>query len=138
MSLAIFLRVDSTSKEVSYLSWQGKYPNLKSNCHIKLKFFLRTKLLKKLLLEKYLISVAATLSRGYIVQFTPHFVCCSTLINVLWYTNAYLKTSLNVQVHIKTISWKFRIPNPKNSRVIYAWSLFFSYCFCMLVNKHFI
>ena len=38
------------------------------------------------------------------------------------YTNADLKISLYVSVHIKTIPWKFRILNPKNSRVIYPWS----------------
>ena len=37
------------------------YPNLKTTCHIKLKFFLWTKLLKNLLLAKYPISVAASL-----------------------------------------------------------------------------
>ena len=49
---------------------------------------------------------------------------------------------------MKTIPWKFRIVNPKNSGVIYPWNLFFFiksrlifkifYCFCMFVNKHFI
>ena len=34
-----FSRVHSKSKEVSYLSWQNTYPNLKTTCHIKLKFF---------------------------------------------------------------------------------------------------
>ena len=57
----LFLRVHSNSKEVSYLSWQNKYPNLKTTCHMKLKFFLWTKLLENLLLAKYLISVAAPL-----------------------------------------------------------------------------
>ena len=42
LSLATFLRVHSNSKEVSYLSWQNTYPNLKTTCHIKLKFFLYT------------------------------------------------------------------------------------------------
>ena len=31
------------------------------------------------------------------------------------YTNADLKISVYVYVHIKTIPWKFRILNPKNS-----------------------
>ena len=44
------------------LSWQNAYPNLKTTCHIKLKFFLWTKLLRNLLLPKYLISVDASLS----------------------------------------------------------------------------
>ena len=34
------------------------------------------------------------------------------------YANAYLKISLQVRVHIKLISWKFRILNPRNCRVI--------------------
>ena len=39
------------------------------------------------------------------------------------YTNADLKTSLDVCVYIKTIPWKFCILNPRNSRVICPWSL---------------
>ena len=38
------------------------------------------------------------------------------------YTNAHLKISLYACVHIKTIPWKFRILNLKNSWVIYPWS----------------
>ena len=49
------------SKEVSYLPWQNTYPNLKTSCHIKLKFFLWTKLLENLLLAKYLKFVDAPL-----------------------------------------------------------------------------
>ena len=37
-NLQTLLRVDSNSKEVSNLSWQKTYPNLKTTCHIKLKF----------------------------------------------------------------------------------------------------
>ena len=61
MSFATFLRVHSNSKEVSYLSWQNTCPNLKTNCHIKLKFCLWTKLVENLIPAKYLISVAAPL-----------------------------------------------------------------------------
>ena len=61
LSLATFLGVHSNSKEVSYLSWQNAYLTLKTTCHIKLKFFLWTKLLENLLLAKYLISVAVPL-----------------------------------------------------------------------------
>ena len=61
--LLTLLRVHSNSKEVFYLSWQNTYPNLKTTCHIKLKFFLWTKLLENLLLAKYLISAAAPLRR---------------------------------------------------------------------------
>ena len=39
------------------------------------------------------------------------------------YTNADLKISLYVCVHIKTISWKFRMLCHENSRVICPWSL---------------
>ena len=38
LNLPTFLRVHSNSKELSYLSWQNTYPNLKTNCHMKLKF----------------------------------------------------------------------------------------------------
>ena len=34
------------------------------------------------------------------------------------YTNADLKISLYVWVHIKTVTWKFRILNPRNSGII--------------------
>ena len=56
-----FSQIHSNSKEVSYLSWKNTYPNLQTTCHIKLKFFLWTKLLGNLLLAKYLITVAAPL-----------------------------------------------------------------------------
>ena len=80
--LTTFLQVHSNSKKVSYLSLQNTYLNLKTTCHIelkfllwtklpylnlkttchiKLKFLLWTKLPERLLLVKYLISVAATL-----------------------------------------------------------------------------
>ena len=39
-----------------------RYPNLKTTCHIKLKFFLWTKLLENLLQAKHFISVAAPLN----------------------------------------------------------------------------
>ena len=56
-----FLRIHSNSKEVSYLSWQNMYLNVKTTCHIELNFFLWTKLLKNLLLAKYFTSIVATL-----------------------------------------------------------------------------
>ena len=59
--LATLLRVHSNS-EVSYLPWQNMHSNLKSTCHIKLKFFFWTKLLENLLLAKYLISVTGPLN----------------------------------------------------------------------------
>ena len=61
LSPATFLRVHLNLKEVSHLSWQNTYPNLKTTCHIKLKFFSWTKLLENLLLPQYLISFAGTL-----------------------------------------------------------------------------
>ena len=61
LSVATFLRVHSNSKEVLYLSWRNTYCNLKTTWHIKVKFFLWTKLLENLLLAEYLISVAAPL-----------------------------------------------------------------------------
>ena len=42
-------------------SWQYMYPNLKTMCCIKLKFFLWSKLLENLLLANYIISVAVPL-----------------------------------------------------------------------------
>ena len=59
LSFKTFLPVHSNSKEVFYLSWQNTYPHLKTTCHIKLQFFLWTKLLENLLLAKYLIFVTA-------------------------------------------------------------------------------
>ena len=61
LSLATFLPAHSNSKEVSYLPWQSTYPYLETTCHIKIKFFLWTKLLENLLHAKYPISVAAPL-----------------------------------------------------------------------------
>ena len=59
LSLVTFLRVHSNTKEVSCLSWQNTYPNSKTTCHIKLKFFFLPKLLENVLLAKYIIPVAA-------------------------------------------------------------------------------
>ena len=56
-----FSRVYSKSKEVSYLSWQNTYHNLKTTWHIKAKYFLWAKLVENLLLTKYLVSVTAPL-----------------------------------------------------------------------------
>ena len=81
LSLVTFLRVHSKSKEVSYLPWQNTCSNLWTTCHIKLKFFLWTKLLENLLLAKYLISVAAPLSK-YFLTLLEHtiFSFCKTLV----------------------------------------------------------
>ena len=53
--------LSSSSELVSNLSWQNKYPNMKTTCDVKLKFFVWIKLLKNLLIAKYLVSVAAAL-----------------------------------------------------------------------------
>ena len=86
LSLATFLRVHSNSEEVSYLSWQKRHPNLKTTCHIKLKFFLWTKLLVDLLLARYLISVAVPLndSEVLIVFKLPELSrsCSKRIINI--------------------------------------------------------
>ena len=42
-----------------------------------------------------------------------------SLMNSSRYTNADSKISLYVRVQAKILLQKFRIPNPKNSRVIY-------------------
>ena len=62
LPLSAVLRVHANSKVVSYLSWH-MYPNLKTTRHIKVKFFLQTKLLENLLLAKYLKSVNAPLRK---------------------------------------------------------------------------
>ena len=62
--LRLFSRGHSNSRKVSYLSWQNTYPNFESTCHIKLKFFLWTKLIENLLLAKYPISVSVTLRKS--------------------------------------------------------------------------
>ena len=69
LSLATFFRVYSNSEEVSYLSCQYTYSNLKTTSHIKQKIFLWLKLLENLLLVKYLISVAATLDESKQINF---------------------------------------------------------------------
>ena len=82
LSLVTFLRVHSNSKEVSYLSWQNTYPNLKTTCHVKLKIFSWTKLLENLLYAKYLISVTAPLNYKLIyVTRTHDFVFCKLFPN---------------------------------------------------------
>ena len=99
-----FFRVHSNSKEVSYLSWQNTYPNLKTTCHIKLKFFLWTKLLENLLLAKYLISVAATLIKNVLFlrksyyfkecavskKHFPDIEPCSNILVKGWYMFSFI------------------------------------------------
>ena len=68
LSLVTFLRVHSNSNEISYFPCQNTYPNLKTTCHIKLKFFLWTKLIKKLLVAKSIISVTPPLNDIVIIK----------------------------------------------------------------------
>ena len=69
LSLLTFLLVYSNSKEISYLLWQNTYPNLKTTCHIKLTFFLWTKLLENsLFATKYFISILAPLKKNYLAK----------------------------------------------------------------------
>ena len=50
--LQLFSEFIQTQKRyISYLYWQNRYPILKTTCHIKLIFFLWTKLLESLLLQ---------------------------------------------------------------------------------------
>ena len=72
-----FLRVHSNSKKVSYLSWQNRYPNLKITSHIKLKFFLWTKLLENLLFARCLISDTALLNLSWWRSLSYHLLCKS-------------------------------------------------------------
>ena len=68
---------------------------------------------------------------NFLPKFIPQTILLREIITPWWnlsvtlrYINADLKISLYVCVHIKTIPCKFRILNPKNSRVIYAWSFY--------------
>ena len=108
LSLTTFLRVHSNSKEVSYLSRQNTYPNLKTTCHIKLKFFLWTKLLENLLLAKYLISVTSPLIVITVILISRriirvHSVICRNLpIFVLFVNNFILLINVEkLQTYLK-------------------------------------
>ena len=65
LSLTTFLWVPSNLKEISNLSWQNTYPNSKSNCHMKLKFFLWTKLLENLLHCAFNVSISSRLKTNF-------------------------------------------------------------------------
>ena len=75
--LVTFLRVHSNSGEVLYLSWQNRYPNLKITSHIKLKFFLWTKLLENLPFARCLISDTALLNLSWWRSLSYHLLCKS-------------------------------------------------------------
>ena len=60
--LSLACNFSSRSYKVKRDPWQNKYPNLKTTYHINPKIFLSTKLQKNLLLAKYRISVATSLT----------------------------------------------------------------------------
>ena len=93
LSVATFIQVHSNIKEVSYIPWQNNYPNLKTTCHIKPKFFLCPRLLKKFLLAKYFIPVTMAISKikYEIIKFNNNFCL---------YWNDFVTTSIN---KVKTI-----------------------------------
>ena len=96
MSLPTFLQAHSNSKEGSYIYWQNRYSNLKTTFHIELNFFLWTESLESLLLWKYLISVAATLSKDFkcfLLELFELYSCC-TLKNCYKWLNFNLHHSL--------------------------------------------
>ena len=53
------------------------------------------------------------------------FVMYAASLFLSWYTNAYLKVSLYIRIHLKIIPWNSRILNPNKSRVMYPLSLRF-------------
>ena len=83
LSLMTFPRAHSNSKEVSYLPWQNIYPNLKTTCHIKPRFFLWTKLPNNLLLAKFLISVIAALSLNELDEKSRTTIFLGNFVNKL-------------------------------------------------------
>ena len=99
LPLVTFLQVYSNSKELSYLSWQNKYLNLKTNCHIKLKYFLWPKLLEGLLFAKYLIYVAGTLNKFISPikwQCCPHVETSQLIFCVNQLTGFYMRATLEL------------------------------------------
>ena len=79
LSLVTFLRVHSNSNKVSYLSLQNTYPNLKTTCHIKLKFFLWTKLLENLSLKNISYIKGEGSARKNVVNFPNIFIFWKSL-----------------------------------------------------------
>ena len=61
-NLQTLLPVHSNSKEVSNLSWQKTYPNLKTTCHIKLQFLVNVTPTELTLYSLYLMSVPVPLT----------------------------------------------------------------------------
>ena len=100
----------SNSKEVSYLSWQNTTPNLKTTCHIKLKFFLWTKLLEYLLLAKYLISVAAPLGVARQNTFAGKVMWPFQTVIYRFYLSKYTIMYLSDWYHVFVKSFPQRTP----------------------------
>ena len=70
-----------------------------------------------------LVGKTENIQRILLSRLHGSYVWIQLSLKHLRYTNADLKISLYVCVHIKTIPWKFHILNPKNSWVICPWSL---------------
>ena len=106
LSLTTFLRVHSNSKEVSYLFDKMRTPNLKTTCHIKLKFFLWTKLLENLLLAKYFISVAAplmTIARQPQITQNSKFVISLQHLKKREWWSLFFGLQMNIKLSYKLI-----------------------------------
>ena len=91
-----FLRVYSNSKQVYYLPLQNSYPNLKSTCHIKLKFFLWAKLLENFLVTKYLMSVLVSFI--LLKLFQSCFANAETTSVNMRLLNFHFQSNINVDV----------------------------------------
>ena len=110
LSIATFLRVHSNSKEVSCLSWENTYPNLKATFHIKLKLFLWTKRLENLLLAKYLISVATPLTTNTSWKI-PGF-CVSRPQPWLWPTAQFVFDDPGLNLYFPATDPRFVFTSP--------------------------
>ena len=126
-NLPTFLQVYLNSKEASCLSWQNTYPNLKTTCHIKLKFFLWTELLKNLLLGKYFISVAVP----WIYWKLFENLCTSWLVIL----NSF---PVNVIVKYKPLSWFSMQIHWFHAIWIRHWFQFFQIAICRVLFAKFI
>ena len=115
LSLVTFLQVKWNSKELSYLSWPNTYPNLKTTSHIKLKFFLWTKLLENLLFAKYLISVAAPLMSLTIdsasITVTWTLLLSGAWLSVLSYQRITFRPSLSVRPFVQLLRFFYKLLN---------------------------
>ena len=69
-------------KELSYLSWQNTYPNLKTACHTKLKFFPSTRILTYFLQNISYLSLRPPLSTDRTIIFM--LLWTMTLSNVVY------------------------------------------------------